>query len=102
MPLAVIGPCLRRASKASHLAVVLAGLPAVNAHSCLPRWPQMRRNAANVLAAPVVLPMRIRSLRLAFGRPPLVQAVGATLPSSTILPTRRGNRLAYVAPRYVP
>ena len=81
------------------MAVVAAGLPAENAHCWVLRCPQMLRKAVRVLATHVVLPIRIERLRLAFGRPPLDQAVGAMFPSSTILPAWPGNRLAYVAPR---
>src|SRR2546430_7513286 len=102
MPFRVIGPCRRRASRACHLACVAAGLPAENAQSRLLRCPQMRKNAASALATSVVLPMRIDRLSLGLGRPLLVQALGARLPSSTILPARSGKRLAYVGPKNVP
>ncbi len=71
----LMGARRRRARSASHLALVAAGLPAENAQSWVLRWPQMRRNAASALAAPVSLPMRRNTLSRGFGRPPLVQAV---------------------------
>ena len=50
-----MGACLRRASSASHLALVAAGLPAENAQAWVLRCPQMRRNAPSALAAALSL-----------------------------------------------
>ena len=58
VPPTVMGACLRRASSASHLALVAAGLPAENAQAWVPRCPQMRRNALSALAAALSLRMR--------------------------------------------
>jgi hypothetical protein len=53
-----MGAFLSRASSASHLAVVAAGLPAENAQAWVLRCPQIRRNAASALTAALSLPMR--------------------------------------------